>query len=512
MMYFLRSLLVGVLLMAFSACESESDPELSWKEDQRSLFGDDETTAFAMQAQALLGGYDLEALTDVTRHTHYASRDDFGSSKPSVSSDGIEIYSYYPTLKEQGSEYDYVWYKFKAPEAIDDVLSLPRTGARVSADQILELAFLEARKLVPDAAARVDAMGYTFSFDHRKIVIGSRWLSSKLTIELRQNKNVYLNAPTLVSSKIVPVVGGMSYCKVFTPSGAARLIVDLANGDHDKIPFENPNKADLELAAGPFYSATSVSWNGLVGDVLSQKALLFVDKSIQASGEYRGTCIISPGGYIPGISMRGMAKEIAAEGYIVFVIEYPNDLAFWEILDLRKSSSVSLTNLIKKQETEKIRGLFPSVASFYNDTSSPVIIVGHSLGGAALGPVVFGKENPFDRIILSGVASFMKLPWQKKAKAENVDLFFGANEGKTEDTLEKVLEELSIRTAPDADGVYRSDSGNRTMELIDGLNHFGMISDMNVGMEMIRNSDGDGARPSEAVQTFVERLVSRGLL
>lgn len=512
MIRFKSILFSTVLLIACSGCEPESGLNVSSTQRPLSLLSADETTDFALQAQALLGGYDLEALTEVTRHTHFASRDDFGSSKPSVTSNGIEIYSYYPTLKEQGSEYDYVWYKFKAPEAIDDVLSLPKLGKRVAADKILELAFSEARKLVPDAAAQVDAMGYTFSFGHRNIMIGSQWLSSKLTIELQDDKNVYLNAPTLVSSKIIPVVGGMSYCKVFTPSAAASLIQDLANGNHDKIPFKNAQKADLDLAAGPFHSAANVSWNGLVGDAFSQKAVLFVDNDYRDSGEYQGTCIISPGGFIPAISMRGLAKEIATEGYVVFIIEYPTDLAFWEAIDLRESSYLNLTNLIKQQKTEKIQGLFPSVASFYSGNTSPVIIVGHSLGGAALGPVVFGKENPFDRIILSGVASYIKAPWQKTVRADNVDLFFGSKESKTEDTIEKVRKELSLDLDPDSEGIYRSSSSNRTMQFIDGLNHFGIISDMSVGMDMIRNSDGDGKKPSESVQIFVEHLADRGLL
>lgn len=494
------------------ACEPNIDDDLILDETQLPLLSQGETSEFAMEAQALLGGYEVGALTEVTRHTHFGSKDEFAGSKPSVSSDGIEIFSYHPTTKDQGSEYDGVWYKFKAPEAIDEVLSLPRTGRRVSADEILERAFSKAREIAPEAAARVDAMGYTFSFAHKNLMIGSEWFSSKITIVLRGDKNVHLSAPTLVTSTLIPAVGGMSYCKVVTPSSAARLLVDIASGDHDRIPFENPEDADLELAAGPLHSAARVSWGGLFGGVVSQKALLFVDKDYEMSGDYRGTCLISPGAYIPSVSMRGLAKEIATKGYVVFVLEYPDDLAFWDALDPRKTSYFNLADFIKRRKTEKIRGLLPSVRSFYSGDTSPVVIVGHSHGGAALGPVVFGRENPFDRIILSGVASFIKAPWQRTARAENVDLFFGGEESKSQETLERALKELSIGLVPDPDGVYRSDTSDRTMQLIDGLNHFGIISDMNVGMDRIRDADGDGAKPSESVQIFVETLVNRGSL
>lgn len=503
--------LMGALLICI-ACESTDDDDLMLDETRLPLLSQDETAEFAMEAQALLGGYELGALTAVTRHTHFAGKDEFAESKPSVTSDGVEIFSYHPTLKERGSEYESVWYKFKAPEAIDGVLSLPKTGRSAAADKIFELAFSKARQLVPEAAARVDAMGYTFSFGHKNMTTGSKWVPAKITLVLRSDKEVHLSAPTLVTSKLIPAVGGMSYCKVLTPSSAARLLVDIANGDHDRIPFEDPSEANLELAAGLLHSAARVSWSGLIGDVLSQSALLFVDKDYELSGEYRGTCLISPGAYIPSVSMRGLAKEIATQGYVVFVLEYPDDLAFWDVLDPRKTSYFNLADLIERRKTEKIRGLLPSVRSFYSGDASPVIIVGHSHGGAALGPVVFGRENPFDRIILSGVASFIKAPWQKTARAEKVDLFFGSEESKSEENLERALNELSIGLEPDSDGVYRSDTSDRTMQLIDGLNHFGIISDMTVGMDMARDGDGDGAKPSDSVRIFVETLVDRGSL
>ena len=50
------------------------------------------------------------------------------------------------------------------------------------------------------------------------------------------------------------------------------------------------------------------------------------------------------------------------------------------------------------------------------------------------------------------------------------------------------------------------------MEIIEDLNHFGIISDMNVGVAQLREADGDGVEPSLSVQIFVDRLVERGLL
>jgi hypothetical protein len=515
MKQFLRGVWFVAVLMAFSACGVVDDPIVPSSETQAVLWSDNEIEDFALHAQALLGGYDVEALTAVTRLTHYEAKEDFGASRPSADGEGIAIYAYQPTLKEQGSEYDYVWYKFKSPQAIDEVLSIPTVGERASAERILEFAFEEARELVPEVAARVDARGFTFVFGSHKKIIGPQWKSAKLVIELREDKVVYVSTPTLVSSTLFSAfseVGGMSYLKAITPSMAARILIDLAQGNHDRLPFANPGSANLELAAGPFHSAAHVRWYGAIGNLLAQKALLFVDQDYQTSGEYLGTVIISAGGYIPALSMRGLAKEIASQGYVVFVVKYSGNLAFLESIDFRKPSYLNLANLIKKNNVGQIQGLLPSVESFYSDQDAPVVVFGHSLGGAALGPVLFGDENPFDTIILSGVTSFMKSPFHDAVQADDVHLFFGANESKTEEDYQKALDQLSIGHEPGEDGIYRADGSNRTMELIDDLNHFCIISDMNVGSQSKRDGDGDGARPSDAVRIFAAHLMNRGLL
>ncbi|MCP4133768.1 MAG: hypothetical protein GY754_22560 [bacterium] len=467
---------------------------------------------FAVQAQALLGGYSIDSLSEVTTTTIHNDIDAFVKSKPSVSSSGLEIHCYRPTLAERASEYDQAWYKFKTPAAIDDALSIETTGSGAASEKILELAFSEARKLVPEAAALVDAQGYIFTFAKQNHLTGSTWAPATITLELRGNKEVYIKTPALVTHKIIPYLGGMNYCKVLTPSDAARILIDLAAKNFDKIPFNSPNTAPLDLASGNEYSASAINWYGVIGDHFSQEALMFVNKDYEQSGNFKGTCMISPGGFIPAISMRGLAKEIASRGYVVFIIKYPTDLAFWESMDHREGSAVNLATLIKDKQLDEINGLSSAAADFYSAGSSPMIVLGHSLGGAALGSLIFDDPYPFDNIILYGVTSFIKMPWQNSPAADSVDLFIGINELKTSKKINKVLTELSINLEADADGIHRSSGSNRTFEFIPELSHFCIISDMQVGSSSKREKDGLGPAPSESVEIFVDHLAGRGLL
>ena len=97
----------------------------------------------------------------------------------------------------------------------------------------MELAFDDARKIVPDSAAIVDAKGYKFTFDSQDMRTGFSWISSDITLELKKDKKIYIKTPTLITNRHVATFGGMSYCKVFTPKDAAKILVDLANGEFD---------------------------------------------------------------------------------------------------------------------------------------------------------------------------------------------------------------------------------------------------------------------------------------
>ena len=83
--------------------------------------------------------------------------------------------------------------------------------------------------MVPEVAAKIDAMGYKFTFESENLKIGYSWIASDITIELKRNRNINIKTPTLITNKIVPIFGGMTYCKVFTPNDAVKILVDLAN-------------------------------------------------------------------------------------------------------------------------------------------------------------------------------------------------------------------------------------------------------------------------------------------
>lgn len=193
----------------------------------------DAVAMFGKRGQALLGGYDFSALKSIISHTAFESLQEFQDSKPSVSQESIKIYSYRTKLTGQMDAYQCVWYKFKSPEVIDSKLPLPKIAEPVDPKEILELAFLEARKLKPRIASIVDVKGYTFTFASEDKRTGFNWIGSDITIELK-DKHLYIKTPTLITNRYVPVFGGMSYCKVFTPQDAAAILTDLARGEFGK--------------------------------------------------------------------------------------------------------------------------------------------------------------------------------------------------------------------------------------------------------------------------------------
>lgn len=186
-----------------------------------------EIEEFGKKAQALLGGYEYNSLTKITEHKTLKTIEDFVQSKPSSNSRGLSIYSYKPNKAESDSKYEEVWFKLKSPEGIDEVLSIPKSRNRASSENILKLALLEAKKLVPDAAAIVKKKGYFFSFNHKNMLVGFRWVSSSVDIHTKK-KTIEITTPTLITHSNIPTLGGMNYCKVLTPSSMARLLIDIA--------------------------------------------------------------------------------------------------------------------------------------------------------------------------------------------------------------------------------------------------------------------------------------------
>lgn len=185
---------------------------------------------FGKKAQALIGGYDYHTLKNITEHKAFTNLKDFQDSKPSANGKVIKIYSYRTHLRGNLSNYECVWYKLKSPDVIDHVQSIPKIKNPVSPEKILELAFQEAKKMVPSAAKRVEASGYQFIFESEHLKTGFQWINSDMKIKFEQNKKIRLKTPTLITNRLVPIFGGMTYCKVFTPHDAAKFLIELANG------------------------------------------------------------------------------------------------------------------------------------------------------------------------------------------------------------------------------------------------------------------------------------------
>ncbi len=190
---------------------------------------------FGQKAQALIGGYDYDSIQKLITHKSFDNLKEFQDSKPSANRDSIKIYSYRTNVRGDLSKYECVWYKLKSPEVIDQNLEIPKKGPVLVPEKILELAFEKARKIAPNVASKVDALGYKFIFESEDMKTGFHWIRSDLTIDLKKNKEVYIKTPTLITNKFVPIFGGMTYCKLFTPKDAVNILLDIANGNLGKI-------------------------------------------------------------------------------------------------------------------------------------------------------------------------------------------------------------------------------------------------------------------------------------
>lgn len=186
------------------------------------------TEEFGKRCQALIGGYNYKVLQNIIEHKAFEDLKSFQDSKPSVRSGSIKIFSYRPKQTAGLSKYECVWYKFKSPEVIDGTLKIPKVNSPVNPEKILELAFNKAKFLVPKSAAILAAKGYKFNFMSEDMQRGDRWISSDISITIKKDKSINIKTPILQTNKFVPIFGGMTYCKVFTPIDAAKIIAKLA--------------------------------------------------------------------------------------------------------------------------------------------------------------------------------------------------------------------------------------------------------------------------------------------
>lgn len=190
----------------------------------------DDVANFGKKSQALIGGYDFNVLKNITEHKSFDNLKDFQDSKPSANKNCIKIYSYRTNVRGDFSRYECVWYKFKSPEVIDANITIPKNKNSQSPEKLLEFAFDQAKKIVPKAADKIDKLGYKFIFETLDLKTGFHWINSDINIDFK-NKSIYIKTPTLITNKFVPIFGGMTYCKLFTPKDAAIILKDIASGD-----------------------------------------------------------------------------------------------------------------------------------------------------------------------------------------------------------------------------------------------------------------------------------------
>ena len=185
---------------------------------------------------------------------------------------------------------------------------------------------------------------------------------------------------------------------------------------------------------------------------------------------YKSTVIISPDAYVPSEAMSGLASALASTGRIVFVMKYLKNLA----IAPNQSGKIAVLAEILKNKPEMLKQLDPTLIEIFK-APMPMSIVGHGMGGTILGDYIGKPNSTFIRIALFGVNSFAKEPNESFLK---LGLFVGSKDGliigdqKSQDKLLKTESRLGVE---------------RTM--LEGLNHFCIVSDSKVGDVKYRNKD-----------------------
>jgi hypothetical protein len=185
---------------------------------------------------------------------------------------------------------------------------------------------------------------------------------------------------------------------------------------------------------------------------------------------YKSTVIISPDAYIPSEAMSGLATALASTGRIVFVMKYRKNLA----IGPSQSGKIAALAEILRSKPEMLNQLDPALVEIFK-APMPMSIVGHGMGGTILGDYIGKPNSIFIRVALFGVNSFATEPNESFLK---LGLFVGSKDGliigdqKSQDTLLKTESRLKIE---------------RT--ILEGLNHFCIVSDSKVGDTKYRNKD-----------------------
>jgi hypothetical protein len=459
-------------------------------------------------AQGTLGGYAPAAVAEQTDVRRLISLDAFLRSKPRMRREEprLQLAAYRPPAVVSGSRYEQAWCKLKSPEAIDHarVFDAPATE-RGSCDRVARVLLGRALAGLPsEVRRRWEASPYRLRVEERTLRTGSGWAPSSARPENHGGGDIVLETTSLVTPRWVPRFGGMHYCKLPTVEGLRELIRDLSGGDLDGVPF-----ADPALASPAELGGEGVDVHEVRVTRTGQRATLYVP----SEGTVRGTYLLSPGGQIPAASMRGLARALALRGQATYVVHYPRDLALWDQLSRRMVGALAFGWILRAGDLRELEGMPPPLLARYREVDLPLRVLGHSLGGAVLSRAVFAGEDPFDAIVLYGTTSFIRWPGGR-VRARRLHALLGRQDGLSLRGPEDFAryQRLLGATESVAESRFRSPDRRVTLEILPELNHFGLVTDRDVGVRSLRLRDGPGLPPEETIARLVEHLEAQGLL
>lgn len=416
-------------------------------------------SSLCANAQRAIGGYDDHL---PVRNLTYDSVDEFVASKPQVSSTGVETGSFIPPIQDLTQGIENHWCKMKKASIV--ARSFPKTLPPKTCADV-------QRSLLP--------AGSSLKVVEKRFNTGAGWAPSNARIGLDQEGLPTIEVTTLISADFVPVFGGMHYCKFITEKGLKEATKTLSE---DYLPLLDL-KTQVSALQNEKREILEVSFDkGIFGP---RRALAFKPQNP------KGHLILSPGGAIPVISMRGLAYEFMKQDLMVWVIKYPGNMGVVEEYTRAKDSVETLAQALK----EDLSGIhMPKRFERQLEEGLPVYAFGHSLGGAILGDLLQGEGAFVDGVILYGVSQFANFAKDKPLNDIPTLLLQGENDGviKNEAGLDELIE------------LFKAKQGSHGYAKLPSLNHFCIITDP-VGWGIIKNRDEKGRPHQACVKAVVEK-------
>lgn len=461
---------------------AQLSPEVMCEQVQRVLIGDD-TVASGITIKS-------ENFTDVFG---------FINSKSDIKNKEVSVTSYVPKFSETMLNYGTLWCKMKTQTAIDtyfgyDRLSVPRDCSDVQQQWVSDIV-----QNNPYLQPVAEKMVYTTQ-EHR---VGFSWAPSQVRMEQSPEQEGYLmESQSLMTPDWVPGLGGMHYCKMLSATGLQDFMQDIYAQDFDKVEFKLVKGEDTQTLVGPDVYGTDIKWLFINdrGESMPYTARV-IARAYELDKGYQGALIISPGGQLESGNYRVLAKELALAGWVVFVVDYPYNLA---ILDM-DNAAIDLARHIK---SPKITEQLPlALQNVFMEEQFKVVGLGHSLGGAVWGPLLNQETSPFDALLFYGVNGLIHFN-KSNFVADNVHFLFGRDDSVafsdySSESFVNFMQPFGVEKSEKAE-LYRHPSKNVSMQVLPDMTHFCIISDREAGLAPIRFLDGT----PRAFKPCIENLVT----